>query len=48
MVEKKAKTLQSHQTWNTGCAIIEEADGGVRLARLTGTRGFEAPPNAPL
>jgi len=31
-----------------GCAVIEDADGGVWLASLTGTRGSEAPPSASL
>lgn len=48
MAEKKEKNLQSSQIWNMGCAIIEETGGGVWFAPLTGTRGFEASPNASL
>lgn len=46
MTEEKAKTLQSSQTCNTGCATIEETMDGVWLAPLTGTGGIEASPDA--
>lgn len=48
MAKKKEETLQIRQTWNMGCAIIVETDGGVWLAPLTGTGVFEASPNASL